>query len=937
MTKRTLSILLGLLTLAATAPANAVDCGEDVFIAAATYSVTSIYPTELVIADFNGDGFPDVATLGDYYYGSNISILLGNADGTFQPALSAGSIVYGLALAAGQFDPGPTVDLVVSLGDDRIAFLAGLGDGTFAPPVDSTFPAPTPMPDPLATGDFNGDGDLDLAGGGSAVAILLGNGDGTFQPPAWFASSSSAYSIAVGDVDGNGDLDVVAGGGNAAAVLLGDGNGALGAPALFVTGSLWDVELGDLDGDGDLDLAVACSNYAGVLLGNGDGTFQASRKFSAGPAPRYVDIGDFDGDGLEDLAAASPAGDGPAVVRLLRGGGDGSFQPGPIYNASLNLTALAVADFGNDGLLDVSATGGNEEEVAVLAGNGDGTLQAVRIEAVGSFPHDMSPGDFNGDGLSDLAAASEQSIRILRATPSGGFVLGETIPFQYCCTTLIGTGDFDDDGLVDLLASNGYEVFLYPGLGNGTFEDPVPAGTGPSHTQLAVADYNVDGKLDFALFPEGSEAIRVSLGNGSGTFQEPLETVAVGRASGVVVEDFDSDGAPDVAVSNGIECCSGGANTVRVALGVGDGTFGVPAAYPTGVGPVDVAAADFDGNGLLDLASANADGTVSILSGSGDGTFADAGLVGLGWRPSSITAADFDANGFADIVTANRETDNATLLAGLGNGGFESPATFGVGADPLPALVIDLMANGTPDVVIGNTRGLGGVALLVNTRLAVGPLAASGACDGASATLHAYASGLGSLAYQWRKGGVPLSDGGNISGATSANLTIDPATTADDGDYDVVVTDACGEVTSNAASFVVTSPPATPVIAIDAPPAPGVAGTASVTNVPGSAYTWIIGGDTGAVITSGQGTSQITFFTRIPGAITLDVTAYSSPGCGTASGASDVPVDYFDVPAGHPFHDDILAIATAESPPAAAAATTALPPGPRATRWPSSF
>jgi hypothetical protein len=110
----------------------------------------------------------------------------------------------------------------------------------------------------------------------------------------------------------------------------------------------------------------------------------------------------------------------------------------------------------------------------------------------------------------------------------------------------------------------------------------------------------------------------------------------------------------------------------------------------------------------------------------------------------------------------------------------------------------------------------------------------------------------------------------------------------------------------------VAAAPATPAIQLDSPPAPGIAGTASVANVPGQTYVWTIGGDTGAVITSGQGTSQITFLGPIPGAVTLDVVAYSAPGCGTASAQLAIPLDFFDVPAGHPFHASIVKLARAE-------------------------
>jgi hypothetical protein len=200
----------------------------------------------------------------------------------------------------------------------------------------------------------------------------------------------------------------------------------------------------------------------------------------------------------------------------------------------------------------------------------------------------------------------------------------------------------------------------------------------------------------------------------------------------------------------------------------------------------------------------------------------------------------------------------------------------------------------------------------VNTRLGAATLPVAGACDGSVAVLRANAAGLGPLTYQWRKGGVDVTDGGHISGATTATLRFDPASPADDGIYDVVVSDACDTVTSNGSSFTVTEAPAQPVITVDVPPAPGIAGIVSIPAIPLRTYTWVIGGDSGAVITAGQGTPQITFLASIPGTVTLQVTEFSSPGCGTASAVLTVPVDFYDVPASHPFHADIVTIARDE-------------------------
>lgn len=160
MTARARLSLLGLLLALALAPlAKALTCGSDVFIAAAEYGVTSFYPDQIVVADFNGDGLPDMATFGDsYYYQGDISLLLGNPDGTFQTAQTVGTVPeYGIAIAGGPFDAGSTVDLVVSLSDDNLAFFAGNGDGTFQPPVVTAFPDPVLEQNALATGDFNDD------------------------------------------------------------------------------------------------------------------------------------------------------------------------------------------------------------------------------------------------------------------------------------------------------------------------------------------------------------------------------------------------------------------------------------------------------------------------------------------------------------------------------------------------------------------------------------------------------------------------------------------------------------------------------------------------------------------------------------------------------------------------------------------------------------
>src|SRR5437773_56995 len=277
-------------------------------------------PESVAIGDFNSDGELDLAVTNPG--SATVSVLLGNGDGTFQAPLTFGAGSGASSVALGDLNADGKLDLVVAnRGFSTVSVLLGNGDGTFQAPLTIS----VSRAHAVAVGDFNRDGVPDLAVanrnsgdiGRDTVSVLLGNGDGTFQAPAFFAVGGGAASVVVDDFNGDGvpDLALASPGYTThhesyslVSVLLGNGDGTFHAARTFYAGGIpSSVAAGDFNGDGKVDLAVATSgsNALSVLLGNGDGTFQALQIFGAGSGPVSVASGDFNRDGVPDLAVAN--------------------------------------------------------------------------------------------------------------------------------------------------------------------------------------------------------------------------------------------------------------------------------------------------------------------------------------------------------------------------------------------------------------------------------------------------------------------------------------------------------------------------------------------------------------------------------------------------------------------------------------------------------
>jgi hypothetical protein len=312
--------------------------------------------------------------------------------------------------------------------DNTISVRMGSGTGSFG--AAQTFAVGT-YPESVAVGDFNGDGKLDLAvanGNSASVSVLLGNGDGTFQAAKNYAVGYGPVSVAIGNFDGHLDIVTANIADDTVSLLPGNGDGTFGAAktvANFYSGAA-SVAVGDFDGDGNLDLAVATQGtdgswgyygyYSGVspavtaLMGNGDGTFTPGNSFDLptyGQPQSYAlptaTAADLNGDGAPDLVVTDPSS---YQVSVLLNSGNGAFTGPASFGTSSNPASVAVADINGNGKLDLVTVNSGSNTVSVLPGDGMGDFGRGYAFAVGASPASVAAGDFNGDGETDVAVAN---------------------------------------------------------------------------------------------------------------------------------------------------------------------------------------------------------------------------------------------------------------------------------------------------------------------------------------------------------------------------------------------------------------------------------------------------------------------------------------------------------------------------------------------------
>jgi hypothetical protein len=323
------------------------------------------------------------------------------------------------AIFAGDLDGDGRVDLAAT-NEQADSISVFLNDGTQLHKLAKEFPTGA-YPTGGAIADMDHDGLPDVITSdyhGNSVTILRNTGGGVLAPKASFATRAGAETsnLAVGDLDNDGNLDVIATNPRRGSVsqLMGRGDGTLD-PAIDVAVGLPDSEpyavaIGDFNGDGNNDVAVADEHSSTILvrLGNGDGTLRAEVAYAVrGTRDYHLLARDMDLDGTLDLVCANRGSDN---VSVLPGRGDGTFREALVSPAGAGPYTVAIADFNLDGIPDLVTPNFMAGHASVLLGMGDGHFAApIDAGATGTFPYGVAVGDFNGDGKPDFATANAVS------------------------------------------------------------------------------------------------------------------------------------------------------------------------------------------------------------------------------------------------------------------------------------------------------------------------------------------------------------------------------------------------------------------------------------------------------------------------------------------------------------------------------------------------
>lgn len=634
----------------------------------------------------------------------------------YRPYVMGGTGGGGLSVTADLNGDG-LPDLIKDNQFGSIGVRLNLGGFNFVPPVSYLVSGATPLA--LAAGDVTADGYPDIVwsrhflGGGNSgeVVILTGHGDGTLTPGPILPCGAHSLALQVADISGDGHPDLVvcnwedddltiyraAPGGFTPRVDIPTGDGPQG------------VAVARLDGDAIPDLAVTCYFTKTINLhrGLGGGAFAPMGVIPMANTPGAITATDVDGDSDIDLVVGNSVGNGGSCS-ILRGHGDGTFDPATLHGTGAGTTAIQTADLDGDAIPEIlvlASIGFNNNAVTVLRGSDGWGAAGMRHYSTGPNRSSMVLADVDRDGALDAVLGSvDRFTPVLVGNADGTFDTWSTAPIGLIRPSIVAIADLNNDSRSDLFGNDdtgggslGVSTGVRLQLPDGTFGPPILFQGIVSGARLV--DFDKDGDLDAVGLGDGG--VQVLLGNGDGSFTAgPSQPLSIFGANSVTIGDLDHDGWPDVVVAAGgcITSCFGG---MAILLGTGGGDIAPPIAGPSFVYTGPSVLEDFNQDGNLDFVGGISSETAVVLLGRGDGTFDVGSFLSLG--VNAIEAGYLNADAYPDLVIGGTvfsgSNPGVRFLMGDGHGGFATPVFTSVPGRLVGDLAIaDLDGDGHQDV-----------------------------------------------------------------------------------------------------------------------------------------------------------------------------------------------------------------------------------------------
>ena len=700
-------------------------CMPELQVVRNALTVSAFAARDVAVGDVSGNGLPDVVAAAEN--ANAIFLFPMTSPGVFSlpPVTIQSSVSEARSATLYDLNSDGNMDVVYTApGSNSAAYKLSTGGTSFGGQVSFPTPALTgACAAAVAQLDGSLGADVVVSAPGASALVWFANSAGPVATPSFVTPGSSVDASAMGsgacaldsgDFDGDGDVDLLLGGSVGGGWFANDGAGTFAPATMLYTGSVGAVVAGDVDADADIDVAIGSVGAVRVYVNPGDGSFTVvtlSVPFSA--VITSLDMADYSGDAAVDIIVGSLT---PSRIGFLA-----TVVPGVSFASYLDIstqadgvTAVAAIDLLNDGgAVDLVSASVNDDAIATYT-NAPlvpkyGTARVVSTAVNGVYS--VAAADIDGDGDVDIVSAGEFSSRIEwypNVDGSGLFGLANVVTQSASAARFVVCADLDADGDVDIASASSGDntVAWYPNSdGRGTFTSRLIISAAASSVRsLGLVDLNGDGALDILAAERGASRVAAYyyLGFGASSSAFSAATVVatgVGDAIDVAGGDIDNDGLPDV-----VAVAEADNNIEWFKTLPGGMSWGAPVAVGTAIGPRAVAVGDLDADNDLDVAVAATSGNELLwfrndaLGATWTTTVLDSALDGA----RDVLIADLDSDGDLDVAAVSLFNDIVGVVFNNGGGSFAPLVTVDSAFDGAITLAAgDVDGDGDLDLVSG--------------------------------------------------------------------------------------------------------------------------------------------------------------------------------------------------------------------------------------------